>query len=150
MELYSTDHGKQEIVYNGRNIISVSICLPEYQFFTNKIICMKLLNSLLLLKFNVTDQNEKEKMGKFFKVQLEIQKLVGLLYGNREINIREVFHRCLFMSFQQFLTVLDICKNTNDLMEVLRFSISIFDGSMDFYSQVYNKLKMQERLKGKH
>lgn len=54
------------------------------------------------------------------------------------------------MSFQQFLTVLDICKNTNDLMEVLRFSISIFDGSMDFYSQVYNKLKMQERLKGKH
>lgn len=123
--------------WKDRRIVSISICLPEYGFLTSKTISAKILESLLIATYHARDPKKEEKLSKLNKLRDQIETLVGELREADRKNASEVFFDTLFRSLQQFVYVLDISSNVEELVEYLTRDIYISDGSMDFYSHFY-------------
>lgn len=129
----------------GRRIVSISMCLPEYGFLTNKTISAQLLESLIFATYHATDASREESLNKLNKLRDRIVQLADKLKAEDKKDARTIFFDTLFRSLQQFMYVLDVSSNVEELVEYLTRDIYLIDGSLDFYSSLYFNTKMAKR-----
>jgi hypothetical protein len=120
--------------WNGRQIVSISMCLPDYGFLTNKTTSAKLLESLIFVTYHAADPAKEIALDKFNKRRDEIAKLVGELRTEDKKDARTVFFDTLFRSIQQFIYALDKSSSVEELVDYLTREIYLVESSLDFYS----------------
>ncbi|WFA08555.1 hypothetical protein [Tissierella sp. Yu-01] len=120
--------------WDNRRIISISMCLPEYGFLTNKPISSVFLESLLFATYHAKDPNQEHKLNKVNKLREQIVDLVVELREEDRKEARTVFFDTLFRSLQQFLYALQLSNNIDELIDYLTEEIHVVYGSLDFYT----------------
>lgn len=120
--------------WNSRRILSISICLPEYGFLTNKTISSIFLESLIFATYHARDQNQEYKLSKLNKLREQTMGLVEELREEDRKNAHIVFFNTLFRSVQQFLYVLKLSNDIDELIDYLSEEIYVTYGSLDFYT----------------
>lgn len=137
--------------WNGRQIVSISMCLPDYGFLTNKTTSAKLLESLIFVTYHATDPSKERALDKLNKRRDKIAQLVGELRAEDKKDARTVFFDTLFRSIQQFMFALKMSSGVEELVDYLTRGIYLIDSSLDFYSSLYSGIKMVSReTLGKH
>ena len=121
-----------------RQVVSVSLCFSEYGFLTNKIISAKLLESLSFATYQATDSSKKDSLDRLNKLTKKIVQLIPELNVVDKKNGHKVFFNTVFRSLQQFLYVLEVSSNVDELVEYLTREVYLIDGSLDFYSSLYS------------
>ncbi len=142
MRLVDQNGCKYELQLGDRNIVLISMCLPEYFFLTNKNITEQILCSLLVADYKTLDEKRDRELEKFRSEQNKIIDLMQLK-TDEKINLREIFFDSLFRSLQQIYATLEISKNKDEFIDNLTNSIHVVEGSLDYYSQMikFNNLK---------
>lgn len=119
---------------NNRRLISISLCLPEYGFLTNKPISSALLESLVFATYHAKDPEQEYKLAKLNKLSEQIVNLVSDLNEEDKKDVRSIFFDTVFRSLQQFLYSLKLSKNIDELIDYLTEEIHVVYGSLDFYT----------------
>lgn len=148
MKLYQEEKESSsctELVWKGHRIVSISMCLPEYGFLTNKTISAQLLESLMFATYHATDPEKEKSLNKLNKLRDQIAELAEKLRPEDKKDARTIFFDTLFRSLQQFIYVLEISSNVEELVEYLTSEIYLADGSLDFYSSLYSSIKRGNR-----
>ncbi|MDD2497279.1 MAG: hypothetical protein PHY90_03955 [Desulfitobacteriaceae bacterium] len=127
--------------WNGRQIVSISMCLPDYGFLTNKTTSAKLLESLIFVTYHATDPAKERALDKLNKRRDKIAQLVGELRAEDKKDARTVFFDTLFRSIQQFMFALEMSSGVEELVDYLTRGIYLVDSSLDFYSSLYFEIK---------
>lgn len=120
-----------------RRIISISMCLPEYGFLTNKTISSQLLESLIFATYHARDLSKEKSLIKLNNLRDKIVQLVEVLNHSDNKDAHSLFFDTLFRSLQQFVYVLDISISVDELVNYLTNEIHIVEGSLDFYYSLY-------------
>lgn len=121
-----------------RQVVSVSLCFSEYGFLTNKIISAQLLESLSIATYQATDSSKEESLDRLNKLTNKIVQLIPELNVVDKKNGHTIFFNTVFRSLQQFLYVLEVSSNVDELVEYLTREVHLIDGSLDFYSSLYS------------
>ena len=140
----------QILEYKNRKIISISLCLSEYGFITNKTFSSKFLNSLLCADYKAVDENEQPKLNKLNKLSEDIRTIVNQLkILNPNMQDDSIFFSSLFMSIQQFIYIIKMCSNKNidllissinRLIYLLTPSLDIYSDILDIYLNIYDMI----------
>ncbi|MFA7689182.1 MAG: hypothetical protein WCX96_03755 [Bacilli bacterium] len=134
-------HEEQDILYpytvldlNNRHLISISLCLPEYGFLTNKPISSALLESLMFATYHAKDPEQEHKLSKLNELSEQMVSIVPDLNEEDRKDARSIFFDTLFRSLQQFLYSLKLSNNIDELVDYLTNEIHVVYGSLDFYT----------------
>ncbi len=130
----------------GRRIISISMCLPEYGFLTNKTISSQLLESLIFATYHAADPSKEKSLTKLNKLRDKIAQLAEELKDDEKKDARTIFFDTLFRSLQQFIYVLEISFSVDELVEYLTNEIHLIEGSLDFYSSLYSAVRRNKKI----
>lgn len=128
----------------NRQIIGISLCLPEYRFITNKTFSSKLLRSMLFVEYKTVDPSRQKKLNNLNKLSSEMKKVFEELEKvDNTITSENIFSNSLFMSIQQFIYTIESCSNKDDLIKDLNKVTYITTGALDYYAaledlKIYN------------
>lgn len=126
-----TDAGDTTISLRGRRIYTMSVCLPEYAFFTTSVIAQKILY-ILNGSISATDPAKEHKLKKFNKLAIEFR---SIFQSSGSSNLRQYLHNCTFRSLHQLWTVLKLCDDgdVDRLIRLLTCDTSASTYNLDFY-----------------
>ena len=116
---------------NGRKIHTMSICLPEYAFFTQAFLAQKFVQALLVGTFHTVDPAQESKLAKLNQLADELRNL-SAPYLSIDY-LRNFTYNSYFRSLQQLWVVLRLCKDDELVIKRLTWDRSVVFGSMDFY-----------------
>ena len=119
---------------NNRQIVSVSVCLHEYLFLTDKMFSSYLLESLLFVEFHAVNPKEEPYVKKLNDVGGKLKNIIQEYYDNKIPSAREVFFDSLFRSANQIFTIAMKSRNTEDFINLLTKSVYISDGTGEIYT----------------
>lgn len=74
-----------------KRIMAVSICMPEYDFLTDRSITEAFLESTLLVTYHTVDPNREALLKKLNKRAGTIQMVAGRLFDGKPFDVKEVF-----------------------------------------------------------
>lgn len=77
--------------WNNRRLISISLCLPEYGFLTNKPISSALLESLMFATYHAKDPKQEDKLSKLNKLSEQMVSIVPDLNEEDRKDVRSIF-----------------------------------------------------------
>lgn len=127
------------ISLNGRRIYTVSVCLPEYAFFTTAVIAQKVLY-LLNGRISATDPAQSDKLNKFNKLADEFREIAP---GSDNAKLRAFLHNSAFRSLHQVWTALNLCPDgdVDQLIRLLVCDCTMATYNLDFYHSLYGALR---------
>lgn len=126
--------------WNNRRLISISLCLPEYGFLTNKSISSALLESLMFATYHAKDPEQEDKLSKLNKLSEQMVSIAQDLNEEDRKDVRSIYFDTLFRSLQQFLYSLKLSKNIDELIDYLTDEIYVVYGNLDFYTTLLNRI----------
>ena len=109
----------------------MSICLPEYAFFTQAFLAQKFVQALLVGTFHTVDPAQESKLAKLNQLADELRNL-SAPYLSIDY-LRNFTYNSYFRSLQQLWVVLRLCKDDELVIKRLTWDRSVVFGSMDFY-----------------
>ena len=134
-----TDAGDTTIYLRGRSVYTMSVCLPEYAFFTTSTIAQKILH-ILNGSISATDPAQEYKLKKFNRLAAEFR---SILQSNGARDLRRFFHNCTFRSLHQLWTVLKLCDDgdVDRLIRLLICDTIVSTYNLDFYHSLLGALE---------
>lgn len=136
-----------ELNKNGkpRNITCISLGLSEYAFLTNKVYSKAITEAMAYAKLTITDKKREGELKEFNKIQKEMVELVNkytefMVETKKKIdeNKIDIFDNTLFMTVQQFWTILEYSKNVDEFIKLCKTNIYLQEGCLDSYVQLKN------------
>lgn len=141
IKLYNKkDKEKYELLeWKNRQIMCISLCLPEYRFITNETFSSKLLRSMLFVNYETVDSSKQKRLKGLNSSSLEmIEIFKDLNKVDDTITTENIFSNSLFISLQQFIYTLEFCSNKDDLIEYLNKATYIITDALDYYVALEN------------
>ena len=148
----ATDDGKvTSLTRTDERIFSVSLCLSEYRFLTNKLVSEKILTSVATCKISLADTTRQAELNTFYEEQQKIQALLNKAYQAGTFGCKgfHPFGNSLFMSLQQLYLACKLCKNKDVFLEFINNQLRVITGAMDFYEELLTFLEGLEIKKKK-
>ena len=116
----------------SKNVHTMSICLPEYAFFTQSFQAINLLEALLVSSFGTFDPEQSWKLDKLNKQAEQLREIMKSIYKPGD-NLKKCLHFSYFRSLQQFWISTQLANDLEQLIDYLTSDGSIVFNSMDFY-----------------
>ena len=129
-----------EVTWDGRTINAISMCLPEYSFFTIKTLAQRLTESLLFASYEAFDPNESKKLNKLNRVASQFRTLVEEYADGRSLDVRQLLFHVSFKSLQQLWVALKLSSTKEELVDLLLSDHHMALASYDFYETMKNHL----------
>ena len=144
LELYDAKGNRLPDYTPGKKLVmAVSICMPEYDFLTDRNITEAFLESTLLVSYHAVDPQREKLLKKLNKRAQTIQTLAGRLFDGRKFDVREVFFRSQFRSLQQIWTMLQFCETVEEFLELCSHQMYVITGAGDVYVDIMHALRLQ-------
>jgi len=116
----------------GRKIHTMSVCLPEYSFFTQAFLAEKFVQALLVGAFHTRDPALEPKMKELNQLA---EKLRSLSKSNFPIDdLRRFTKYSYFRSLQQLWIILQTCSEDEQVINRLTWDRYAMFNSLDFYA----------------
>ncbi|MDQ4629304.1 hypothetical protein [Janthinobacterium lividum] len=134
IDLLQPDGSIVRLDLNNREVECISITLPDYGSFQDRIILERILDNSMRLEFSTGDQALQKKLKKVNKKFDELRSVTNDLYiqSGKPAQWRP-FVNCWFLSVPQFLVLLDEVTGAEEFDEALNLTRRISTGSRDFY-----------------
>lgn len=116
---------------SGRQVHTMSICLPEYAFFTQALLAQKFMQALLIGTFHAIDPTQEPKLAELNQLAERLRKLSAPHLPVE--HLRSFTYNSYFRSLQQLWIVLHLCEDSEKVIKRLTWDRSIMFGSLDFY-----------------
>lgn len=136
----------QNIETNQRQIYGISVCLPEYNFFTTKNLSKTLTESLVYMNYSTNDPNKNERLKNLNKLAKDFRELINEYTNGIKISSHELLFNVSFRSFQQFYLALKESSSVEDFIEYLTCDNNMMIGSLDFYAQLNWKMSLKQNM----
>ena len=117
----------------NKHVHTMSICLPEYAFFTQTFLAQKLVQTLLVGSFRATDPVYDHRLSELNDLARKFQKLCGLRLSKESGGLRSFVRHSYFRSLQQLWMVRRICPK-EQMIDRLTWDRSIMLSPLDFYA----------------
>lgn len=145
LELYDKKWRKiQDYSLRNKRVIAVSICMPEYDFLTDRHITEAFLESSLLMSYHAIDPKEEKSLEGINKTAHQIRVLVNRLYDGKTIDVRDAFFYSQFRSLQQIWTILQLCNTKEEFFDMCKNQLFVSYGSGDVYVEILNTLHIKK------
>ena len=136
--LTGKDKTVRTVKYDNRPVVSISMCLSEYMFLSNKLIAEKILDTISFFSISLRDSNRTAEFNSFYDEQCRIKKLLQeahntKLFGSDFVHI---FHHSMFLSLQQIYLTCKLCKNKDVFIKMLNRSLHVTSGALDYYEDL--------------
>lgn len=127
-----------------KRIMAVSICMPEYDFLTDRSITEAFLESTLLVTYHTVDPNREALLKKLNKRAGTIQMVAGRLFDGKPFDVKEVFFKSQFRSLQQIWTMLQFCQTVEEFLDLCSQQLFFITGAEDVYVEILNALQLRQ------
>jgi hypothetical protein len=117
---------------NGRNIERLAISLLDFGSFQDRIFLQQFLEATMNAQFTPVDANFTDKFAGINKTLGEIREQIALLHPG-ELQIKQPFFQCWFLSVPQLLILLDGVTEVSGFKAALWNCRHIATGSSDIY-----------------
>lgn len=134
IDLIQPDGSIVKLDLNNREVECISITLPDYGSFQDRIILERILDNSMRLEFSTGDQDFQKKLTKVNKKFHELRDVTNDLYvqAGKPAQWRPFFN-CWFLSVPQFLVLLDEVTDAEEFDKALNLTRRMTTGSRDFY-----------------
>lgn len=136
LPLYRSANGKYPyatLELKDRRVHTMSICLPEYAFFTQTFLAKKLIQALLVGSFHASDPAYDPRLSELNELAKKFQKLCGPYLAKEMGGLRSFIRHSYFRSLQQLWMVRRICSKERTI-DCLTWDRSIMLSPLDFYA----------------
>ena len=116
---------------NGRHVLTVSLCLPEYAFLSNATVARNLMRSLLLGQL---ESRDPERSSDLVKINHLARSFQALMLDHSEMPFYQYIHYCCFRSLQQFWLALNESESIDGFFHMLTKDCSVATSAMDYYA----------------
>lgn len=115
----------------GRQILTVSLCLPEYAFLSNATVARGLMRSLLHGRL---ESRVPGRDGDLEKINQLADSFRSLMQDHSDEPFHQYIHYCCFRSLQQFWLALHTSESLDEFFHLLTKDCSIATSAMDYYA----------------
>lgn len=148
LELYDENGNRLPDFAPGKKpVIAVSICMPEYDFLTDRNITETFLESTLLVTYHARDPKREALLDRLNKRIRKIQMISVRLFDGKPFEVRDVFFDSQFRSLQQIWTMLRFCSTVEEFLDMCEEQLLIITGEGDVYMGILNTLRMRNAKK---
>lgn len=135
LPLYHSDTAPEPyyiLEQKGRKMHAMSVCLPEYAFFTQAFLAEKFVQALLVGSFHTTNPALESKMKELNQLAEKFRRLSS---SSSPINdLRRFAKQSYFRSLQQLWIVLQTCPDDGQVINRLTWDRYTMFDSLDFYA----------------
>ena len=144
LELYDANENRLPDFSPGRKtVLAVSICMPEYDFLTDRNATEMFLESTLLVTYHAVDPKREDLLKKLNKRAQSIQTVAGRLFDGKQFDVRDVFFASQFRSLQQIWTMLQFCETVEEFLDMCNQQLLVITGAEDVYAEILNTLRLR-------
>lgn len=144
LELYTQDNSQcpyHTLDLGNRRVHTMSLCMPEYAYFTQSLQAIYFLEALLLANFNTFDPKQSIKLNKLNSHAKQLRDIIQPIFKPCD-NLRQIFHFSYFRSLQQFWISVQLATDLEQLIDYLTSDGSIVFSSMDFYAGLLEWIRL--------
>lgn len=138
----SDDRPYTTLTHGGRDIMTMSVCLPEYSFFTVTPLAHKIFHLMAQGTISTIAPEQAVRVKKFNDLAVKFQKHLNEI-DCRDFN--QYIHFCCFRSLQQFWMALTESKDVDTLIQILTCDCSMIISNLDFYLNVKEWKKIRQQ-----
>jgi len=126
-------HPYATLELKNRRVHTMSICLPEYAFFTQTFLAEKLVQALLVGSFHASDPAYDPRLNELNELAQKFRQLCGTHIAREAGGLRSFVRHSYFRSLQQLWIVRRVCPK-EQLIDRLTWDRSIMLSPLDFYT----------------
>lgn len=119
------------IKLDGRKVITVSMCLPEYAFLANSVPAKGMMQCLAVGTLSTIDPARSDRLRKINELASQLQAHIR---GCSVTDLNRYFHYCCFRSVQQLWFILNRSANVDEIITRLSKDCAVALNVMDFYA----------------
>lgn len=144
IELYD-EQGRHLTDYktNGKRVLSVSICMPEYDFFTERQMVERILEVGRTGTFHAYDENRESALNGLNGRLERIRKLMAQLNDEKQVEHRAFFDS-LFFSLQQIWMILRFSDEIEDFLGICSTLACVTHGTGDVYAEIREAVRLKQ------
>ena len=141
------DEGKLiEVHKSGKDIYSISLCMPEYDFLSDQMIVKSFLESVLFVSYHAQDASRDNALKQLNKRISTIRDISTKLFDGQPYTSQDVFFNSSFMSLQQLWTALKFFPTKEKFLDYCSTSHCIVTGQ-DVYGSMWSIKSIVEKTK---
>jgi len=131
------DNGKSiEVRAEGKRIFSISLCMPEYDFLSDRMIVKNFLESTLFVSYHAHDVTREASLKELNDRMERIREISEKLFDGQPYNSQQVFFNTSFMSLQQLWMAVKLYPTKEKLLDYCSTSHCIVTG-LDVYGNMW-------------
>ena len=146
LKLYKRDNDEKPyhmLSLNNRTVHTMSLCLPEYAYFTQSIQAIHFLSALLVASFKTFDPEQSRKLDKLNKQAEQLRDIIKPVVKPGD-DLRQCVHFSYFRSLQQFWISVQLSNDLEQLIDYLTSDGTLVFSSMDFYVGLLEWIKLHQ------
>ena len=133
----------QDYIPGRKPVMAMSICMPEYDFLTDRMMTENFLESVLRVTYHAKDQTKEKNLDRLNKRIENIQLAAARLFDGMKYTTRDVFFNSLFRSLQQVWTMLRVCDTQDVFLDMCATQLVMITGAGDVYVDIWNALQLK-------
>ena len=133
----------QDYIPGRKPVMAMSICMPEYDFLTDRMMTENFLESVLRVTYHAKDQTKEKNLDRLNKRIENIQLVAARLFDGMKYTTRDVFYNSLFRSLQQVWTMLRVCDTLDVFLDMCATQLVMITGAGDVYVDIWNALQLK-------
>ena len=141
----SLSNGQTKIVLKDRIINCISLVSQEYGFLADGLFGQKLLQVLTIADFKSDDPDNMKKLKKINQAAAEIKNVYTNYANGMQLRLNEIYHDFTFRTWQQLMYAIDNSTTADELIDCLIKDTFIIIGTNDYYSQLFNHIRMEKQ-----
>lgn len=139
----------QDYTPGKKKIIAMSICMPEYDFLTDRMMTETFLESTLRVTYHAIDPSREKVLNKLNKRTANIQMVTARLFAGEKYTTRDVFFDSMFRSLQQVWTMLRMCDSLDMFLDMCDTQLVVITGAGDVYVDILSALHLHQSRSNK-
>lgn len=139
----------QDYTPGKKKIIAMSICMPEYDFLTDRMMTETFLESTLRVTYHAIDPSREKVLNKLNKRAANIQMVTARLFAGEKYTTRDVFFDSMFRSLQQVWTMLCMCDSLDMFLDMCDTQLVVITGAGDVYVDILSALHLHQSRSNK-
>lgn len=132
-----------------KKVLAMSICMPEYDFLTDRMMTETFLESTLRVTYHAIDPSREKVLNRLSKRAANIQMVTARLFAGEKYTTRDVFFDSMFRSLQQVWTMLRMCDSLDMFLDMCDTQLVVITGAGDVYVDILNALHLHQSRSNK-
>ena len=132
-----------------KKVLAMSICMPEYDFLTDRMMTETFLESTLRVTYHAIDPSREKVLNRLNKRAANIQMVTARLFTGEKYTTRDVFFDSMFRSLQQVWTMLRMCDSLDMFLDMCDTQLVVITGAGDVYVDILNALHLHQSRSNK-